>query len=495
MTDTYEAIIGLEIHVQLKTKSKMFCSCDNTGEDRPMNTTICPLCTGQPGVLPVPNRQAIDWGVMAAIALHCRIPEFSKFDRKSYFYPDLPKGYQISQYDQPVGVDGHVAITIDGHEHRVGITRLHLEEDAAKLLHFPGQQYSVVDFNRAGTPLAEIVTEPDLRSPAEARAFLQELRLIMRYLGVSDADMEKGHLRCDANISLRPRGAVVFSPKTEVKNLNSFRSVERALAYEIERQTDLWDAGTPDTMQSTRSWDETKGETVLQRTKEEAADYRYFPEPDIPPLTFTNHYLRDIEAHIPELPGQRRQRFAQEYGFAGKDIEVMVNEKTLGDFAEAVVSELQAWVESEGKQWTAAKEDLLKQLANWLINRLQKLLLDSKLPLQEMKISSENFAEFVKIVTAGGVNNQAAQKVLETMFATGADPSHIIEEQGLGQIEDEELLNHLAQKALDENPNVVQDFRDGKQQSLQFLIGKVMGATKGKANPRLIREVLLQKLR
>lgn len=494
MNDRYEAIIGLEIHVQLKTASKMFCSCDNRGEEQPINTTICPVCTGQPGVLPVPNQLAIDMGVMAAVALHCRIPTVSKFDRKSYFYPDLPKGYQISQYDEPVGVDGYLHVQVQDALHRIGITRLHLEEDAAKLLHPEGKSHSIVDFNRAGTPLAEIVTEPDIRSPAEAKAFLQELRLMMRYLGVSDADMEKGHLRCDANISLRPRGAVLLSPKTEIKNLNSFRAVERALAYEIGRQTELWNANAPDAVQTTRGWDDGKSETVLQRTKEEASDYRYFPEPDIPPLHLTSEYVRNITARMPELPERRRQRFGEQYALAKKDIDVLVNDKDLGDFFEEAASELQAWLAAEKRSWKEEGPALMKQLANWLINRLQTYVTEKKKSLADSAITPENFAEFVKIVSRGTVNNQGAQQVLALMFETGHDPSDIIEREGLGQMQDSQQLAKIVQEIVDANPKVVADVCMGKGQAKKFLVGKVMAATKGTANPMLVATLLDEKL-
>ncbi len=493
MTGQYEAIIGLEIHVQLATQSKMFCSCSNTGEGQPMNTTVCPVCMGHPGTLPVPNREAIRLGVLLARALHCRIPEHAKFDRKSYFYPDLPKGYQISQYDKPIAVGGHLDVRVGEHVHRVGITRLHLEEDAAKLLHGRSGA-SVVDFNRAGSPLAEIVSEPDLRSPEEAGAFLRELRRIVRYLDVSDGDMEKGHLRCDANISLRPRGEVRFSPKTEIKNLNSFRAVERALAYEVQRQTALWNAAAPPDAPSTHGWDDANGSTVLQRTKEDAAEYRYFPEPDIPPLTFTNEYLRAIDASMPELPEERRQRFADEYRLPTRDIEVLVNDKALSEYFEAVISELKAWVKADGRTWEAERPQLLTACANWIINRFTKLLADRKELVQQSKITPENFAEFVKIAVTGRVNNRAAQKILETMAATGGDPSHIIEEQGLEQIEDEELLNQLVRKVLDANPKVIEDVKAGKQQATMFLVGQVMREAGGKANPQVVRALLDQKL-
>lgn len=493
MENRYDVIIGLEIHVQLATKSKMFCSCDNTGENKPVNTTVCPVCMGHPGTLPVPNETAIRLGVMTAMALHCRIPEQSKFDRKSYFYPDLPKGYQISQFDEPVGGEGHLDVLVGEHQHRVGLTRLHLEEDAAKLTHPEGKNFSVVDFNRAGSPLAEIVTEPDMRSPEEAGAFLRELRLIVRYLGVSDGDMEKGHLRCDANISLRPKNETVLFPKTEIKNLNSFRAVERALAYEIKRQTELWDAGTPESVTSTRGWDDAKGETVLQRVKEDAADYRYFPEPDIPPLNFTNEYLRSIEAETPELPAARRVRFATEYELASHDLDVLVNDKQLGDFVEEVISELKAWVVTQKKDWDHERSTLTKQAVNLIINRFAKFLAEHGQTVAESKVSAENMAEFVTLVSSGTINNQAAQKVLEAMFATGQDPSQIIDEQGLAQMSDEGAMTEIVESVLSANPDVVADVKAGKQQAMMFLVGQVMKESKGKANPQIVR-ALLEKL-
>lgn len=491
MTRGYETIIGLEIHVQLKTRAKMFCSCSNAGENEPQNTTVCPVCMGHPGTLPVPNQQAIDWAVMTAAALGCTVADRTKFDRKSYFYPDLPKGYQISQFDKPIGEHGVLEVAVDGKQCRIGITRLHLEEDAAKLIHDAKKKTSVVDFNRAGTPLMEIVTEPDLRSPEEAKAFLQELRLIARYLGVSDADMEKGHLRCDANVSVRPVGEKELSPKTEIKNVNSFRSVERALAYEVKRQTALWEEGKPEAEQSTRGWDDARGTTTLLRTKEGSADYRYFPEPDIPELTFSEAYRAKLEAETPELPDARRARFASEYKLPAQDIEVLVNDKALAEFFENVVSELKEWEGSDGKKATVAE---MKLAANLLINRLQKALVDAKQGIEESVITAENFAEFVMIVAHKKVNNQAALKVLATMVATGEDPSHIVEEGGHGQIEDEELLNHLVMKVLESNGKVVAEYQAGKHASFQFLVGQVMKEAGGKASPHTVQEVLRKKL-
>lgn len=432
-------------------------------------------------------------GIMTARALACRIPERSKFDRKSYFYPDLPKGFQISQFDEPVGMSGNLEIRLGEHSHRVGITRLHLEEDAAKLTHAMGKESSVVDFNRSGSPLAEIVTEPDMRSPKEAGAFLRELRLIVRYLGVSDGDMEKGHLRCDANISLRLKGDAVFYPKTEVKNLNSFRSVERALEYEIERQEQLWDAGEPEDVSSTRGWDEVKCATVLQRTKEDSADYRYFPEPDIPPLEFTNEYLREIEAMIPELPAARRIRFADEYAFQPKDIEVLVQDRRLGDFAENVVSELAEKVKEAGRDWTKESMPLMTQAVNWLINRLPKLLSNNGMTVTTMSLTAENFAEFI-MFASDKLNNQAALTLLTAMVKTGGDPSSLIEEHGLAAIDDERHLATLVDGVLADHGKVVEEYKTGKQAAFQFLVGQVMAASRGKAKPQVVQKILREKL-
>ena len=355
----YETVIGLEIHVQLKTKSKMFCTCDNSGEDKPANTTVCPICLGHPGILPTTNEQAVKWSIMASLALNCSINMHSHFDRKSYYYPDLPKGYQISQFDEPFGHDGHLVIKSSAGKRRVRIERAHLEEDTGKLMHEEDKSASYVDYNRAGTPLLEVVTRPDLQSPQGAKVFLQEIRLVMRYLGISDANMEKGQLRCDANISLRPNpeynsekvseksigfDAEKLYPKTEIKNLNSFKSVEKALEYEIKRQTVLWDKDEVPTLQSTRGWDEKKNKTVLQRVKEEQHDYRYFPEPDIPPFNFTKQYIDDIKVNLSEMPFNKRQRFQDEFELSEYDANILVADKDLANYFEGVISELRGWI-------------------------------------------------------------------------------------------------------------------------------------------------------
>ncbi|MFA5134468.1 MAG: Asp-tRNA(Asn)/Glu-tRNA(Gln) amidotransferase subunit GatB [Patescibacteria group bacterium] len=512
----YEPVIGLEIHVQLKTVSKMFCSCDNTGEDQPPNTTICPICLGHPGVLPMPNEQAVRWALMAALALDCTINTETHFDRKSYFYPDLPKGYQISQYGAPFGHDGHLLIAFGKTKRRVRIERVHLEEDTGKLLHEADRGASLVDYNRAGTPLLEIVTRPDLQTPQGARTFLQELRLIMRYLGISDAEMEKGHLRCDANISLRPNpeyfqdraseGSIGLDPnklypKTEIKNLNSFRSVERSLAYEIKRQEELWDKGEAPQVQSTRGWDDQKGETVLQRVKEEQHDYRYFPEPDIPPLRIEQACLDGIREELVELPSAKRERFRDEFGLGEYDVTILVADKALSSFFEQVVSELRAWVltlehggETEEEMWALHRKKLVKTAANWMISRLLGLLNAAHVPIKKAKVTPENFAELIKLVHERRLNKQTAVSVLEKMFGTGKDPSGIMEDEDLSGQTEAGDLGRFVDGAIAQHEKAVAEYRAGKEPALQYLIGQVMKKTKGRADVQEIKKLLLLKL-
>jgi len=499
MAEKYEVIIGLEIHVQLKTKSKLFCWCDNTGETKPPNTTICEICTAQPGTLPIPNQQAIDWAVRAALALNCTVSRHSKFDRKHYFYPDLPKGYQISQYDQPIGQGGHLDIETANGARRIELERLHLEEDSAKLLHEPGQTMTVVDFNRAGTPLIEIVTKPCIASPEEARVFLKELKELMITLNVSDAEMEKGHLRVDANISLRPENDQDLYPKTEIKNINSFRSVERALVFEIERQRALWDKGDPPTELATRGWEETKNATIEQRTKEESADYRYFPEPDIPPLAFDPEYLQKIAAETPELPSARRVRFMTEYGFSAQDAAQIISDHDLSEYAEAVLAELRAWLVADhenmrGLTWPTHKEAFSKLLASWLINRFSKMLIDAEQTPQTSRITPENFAEFIKLIEQGSINANSAQTVLTDMFETGHDPSDIVEAKQLGLITDESELSEVVRQVIEANQEKADQYRAGKIALMKFFIGQVMKATGGRADPEICQRILVEQL-
>jgi len=507
-----EPVIGLEIHVQLKTRSKMFCGCSNRGEFEPPNTTVCPVCLGEPGALPVINSQAVEFGVLIGLALGGRIAEFSKFDRKNYFYPDLPKGYQISQKDLPVVEGGAVTFGVtekDGRKRTatVRLNRVHLEEDAAKSLHAPDGKSSYVDFNRGGTPLAEIVTEPDIATPAEAKAFLQELRLIMRYLGVSDADMEKGHLRCDANISLRrvpdepakEKWQAQLNPKTEIKNINSFRAVEKALEYEIDRQSLLWVNGQAPQAQETRGWDDMKNETVPQRTKEEAHDYRYFPEPDLPPLDL-REAAANLRGRVPELPEARRRRFAEEYGFSEADAKTFCDDRGLADYAEKTMSELRAWFEAlpgtDGQKpdWDAHRSEFAKLAGGWLLTKLGGVMTELKLGLDELKATPENFAELLTLIHGRKVTGQNALIVLQEMARTGGDPSMIIEEKNLGQVEDAAELETVVQNVIASNPNVVADWRAGKSNAIQFLIGQFMKATRGKASPQAAREMIEKEL-
>ncbi|MDO8581472.1 MAG: Asp-tRNA(Asn)/Glu-tRNA(Gln) amidotransferase subunit GatB [bacterium] len=497
-----ESIIGLEIHVQLKTKSKMFCGCQN-GVEAPPNSAICPVCMGHPGTLPVPNKAAIDMGAIAALAINCTIGEESKFDRKNYFYPDLPKGYQISQYDKPIGVDGYVEVQSQKLKvkSRVGIIRLHLEEDAAKLIHGADGKHSLVDFNRAGTPLAEIVTKPDLRSPAEAKTFLHALRLILRYCNISDADMEKGQLRCDANISLRPLDKKDrFFTKTEVKNMNSFKSVERALEYEIQRQTKLWENHTPPTVQTTRGWNDEKGITEEQRLKEEAHDYRFFPEPDIPPLRFTKEYVERMRAKIPELPRAKHKRFIDQFDMDPTDIAVILEDKKLADWTEQTIGELREWLvalEGEGteeERWERDHKRLVKLVTGWITTKLFKLMNETKTTSANIPITPENFAEFITFIYQNKINSTVAQEVLEAMFKEKAEPHHYIEEKKLAQVSDEDAIGTIVTEVLDEQAEAVATYKKGKHGALQFLIGQVMKKMKGKANPIIVEKLLKKSL-
>jgi aspartyl-tRNA(Asn)/glutamyl-tRNA(Gln) amidotransferase subunit B len=497
-----EPVIGLEIHVQLKTKSKMFCGCSNRGEYEPPNTTVCPICLGHPGALPAINEEAVRMTTLIGLALKGKIAGKSNFDRKNYFYPDLPKGYQISQKDLPIVEGGQLVFEVKEGESRrtvsARLNRVHLEEDAAKLQHSLDGLHSFVDYNRGGTPLAEIVTEPDIHSPAEAKAFLQELRLIMRYLGVSDADMEKGHLRCDANISLRQipenppdeNWTPPLNPKTEVKNINSFRAVEQALEYEIKRQTKLWLDGKPITAQSTRGWDDVRKLTVVQRTKEEAHDYRYFPEPDLPPMDLTE-MAEEVRSRLPELPEARRRRFMDEYGFNQADSRIFCDDLELANYAEQVMSELAEWVSSaEGLDWERNRPELSKLASGWLLSKLGGVLTENKIDIRTLKITPENFAELLTLIHSGKVTGPNALVILNEMAFSGQDPSQIMEEKNLGQMEDSGELEKTAAEIVEANPKAVEDFKKGKESAIQFLVGQMMRATRGKAPPQTARELI-----
>lgn len=499
----YACIIGLEIHVRLKTATKMFCRCPSVPETAPPNSSICPVCTGQPGALPVLNEQAVRLGVRIGLALNGTVRDTASFDRKSYFYPDLPKGYQISQFDQPIVEGGALAVQTplakDG-VRNIGITRAHLEEDAAKNIHDTASGATLVDFNRAGAPLLEIVTDPDIRSPQEAKAFLQELQALLRAVHASDADMEKGYMRCDANISLLPineEGHTLqkeLNPKVEIKNMNSFRAVEHALQYETQRQSEIYNAGGT-VAHETRGWDDPRGETVSQRSKESSADYRFFPEPDLPDITLTR--IREEErAHLPELPAETRARLMEEFAFTPEDASLIV-ERGWSDFAENVMGELGTWMEARDSSPTSAgtlleknRSSLAKLLSNWLLNKLAAILNEKHLDLADAHIDAENMAEFLQIVQEGSVNSTNAQKLLQIMVETGSDPSHIMEEQGLGQLNDEAGVIAMIEDVIRANPSQVEQVRGGKEPVLKWLVGQVMRTSEGRVDPKKAEELL-----
>lgn len=497
----YEAVIGLEIHMRLKTESKMFCGSTNAEGNQP-NTTICPICMGHPGTLPQVNHEAIILATKLALALNCEVEKEMKFDRKNYFYPDLPKGYQISQFDQPLATHGFYEIFVrDMEPKKIRIERIHLEEDAAKLKHGTEGE-TLVDFNRAGVPLVELVTQPDFGSAEEAKQFVQELQQIARYVGASDADMEKGHLRVDANVSLRPEGDTALYPKTEIKNMNSFRSVERALKYEIDRQTELWENHEAPEVTTTRGWDDKRGVTVEQRTKEESADYRYFPEPDLPPITRTDEEIKQIANRLPELPYQRRTRFRDEYQLSYHDAKTLTADPAIAEFFENTTSELRAWLYSlddepgsDEEIWKKYRKKIGRLTHNWLTSELFGLMKKAHVQLDEVPITAENFAELLTLIFEKKVNSSAGQKILQVMFDKGGDPSQIMEEYELEQMGDSDEIDSIVQGVLNSNPESVADYKAGKTKVLMYLVGQVMKQTKGAVNPEIAADLLEKKLK
>lgn len=476
-TSKYETVIGLEVHVELHTKTKIFCGC-STEFGAPPNTHTCPVCLGHPGVLPVLNRQAVDYAMKAAMALNCEIGDVSKFDRKNYFYPDSPKAYQISQYDQPIGLNGYIDIEMDGKTKRIGITRLHLEEDAGKLTHVDGGYASLVDFNRVGTPLVEIVSEPDISSPEEARAYLEKLRAIMLYCEVSDVKMEEGSMRCDANISLRPQGQKEFGTRAELKNMNSFRGVVRGLEYEQLRQAEILDEGG-EVVQETRRWDETQGKTFSMRGKEEAHDYRYFPDPDLVTLHIDQAWKDRIRASIPELPDARKARYASEYGLPEYDAGVITSSKALADLFESSL---------------AYTKDA-KAVANWIMGDLLGYLNSNSLELSDVKLTGQGLGEMIGLLEKGTISSKIAKTVFKEMLQSGKLPQQIVEEQGLVQISDEGAILAIVQEVVANNPASVEDYKAGKEKAIGFLVGQVMKQSKGKANPGVVNKLLVEVLK
>lgn len=483
----YETIIGLEVHAQLLTKSKMFCRCSADYASAPPNTHVCPVCLGMPGVLPTINEKALEYAVMTALALNCEVAGFSRFDRKNYPYPDLMKGYQISQYDAPISQHGWLTIEVNGEGKRIGITRVHMEEDTAKLVHRTnqlGETYSLVDVNRAGVPLMEIVGEPDIRSPEEARQYLIKLRSILQYLGVSTGNMEEGSFRCDANVSIRPKGSEEFMNKVEVKNMNSFRAVYRALEYEVERQKAAAEAGER-LVQETRGWVEEKGVTVSQRSKEYAHDYRYFPEPDLPPLTFSRELVEEIRARLPELPDARRESFMRDYGLPLYDANLLIASRDMAGFFEACLQS-----GSKG----ASLQERAKSVSNWMLGELTRLLNASDLEIGQARVRPEHLAGLLDLIEDGTVSGRTAKEVFEEMFKSGKAATQVVSEKGLTQISDTSQIETIVVKVLEDNPQAVADFKAGKQQALIFLVGQVMKGTRGRANPQLVNQLLRERL-
>ncbi|MCB9799308.1 MAG: Asp-tRNA(Asn)/Glu-tRNA(Gln) amidotransferase subunit GatB [Candidatus Omnitrophica bacterium] len=481
MNQKYEAVIGLEVHVQLATQSKLFSGAPtHFGAEPNSNTT--PICMGWPGTLPVLNEAALKLAIKAGLALNCRIAERLKFDRKHYFYPDLPKAYQISQYDMPVNGKGSLTIELEDEQgglqiREIGITRAHLEEDAGKLLHEGIKDGSLVDYNRAGMPLLEIVSEPDIRTPAEAYAYLTALKAILQYLEVSDCNMEEGSLRCDANVSVRLIGETKFGTKTEIKNLNSFKAVQKAIQYEIDRQIEIVEGGDR-VVQETRLWNDVKSQTFAMRSKEEAHDYRYFPDPDLVPFTIDRETVEEIQKSIPELPAARTQRFMKECGLSRYDASVLVGDKKLGDYFEAVIA-------------TGADSKLA---SNWIQSELLAILNERKIPIENSPVGADALAGLISLIQKNTISGKIAKDVLPMMFETGKTAEVIVKEKGLVQVTDTKLIEEVADRVLAANPKVVADFRAGKGQAVGFLVGQVMKETKGKANPKIVNEILTQKL-
>lgn len=476
----YTTVIGLEVHSELKTKSKAFCSCSTEFGGAP-NTHVCPVCLGMPGALPVLNRQVVEFAIRTGLALDCEIKKFNKFDRKNYFYPDLSKNYQISQFDKPICEHGHIDIEVDGNTKRIGITRIHMEEDAGKLVHsgatIKSSDSSAVDYNRAGVPLIEIVSEPDMRSSAEARAYLAKLKAILEYTDVSDCKMQEGSLRCDANISVMPEGSSEFGTRAEIKNLNSFRALERAIEYEVQRQIELIeDGGT--VVQETRTWDDAKGMTLSMRSKEEAHDYRYFPEPDLVPVEIDDAWIARVKNELPELPAARKARLMREKGLVDYDAENIVATKAMAEYFDEA----------------AKHTDDAKGIANWLLGDVSAYLNSENVTIEEFPIAPANLGEMVNLINKGVLSSKLAKKVFTEMLTTNKEPKVLVKELGLEQISDEGAIVKIVEETLAENPQSVADYKAGKDRALGFLVGQIMKKSRGKANPEMVNALLKERM-
>ncbi|MPZ47857.1 MAG: Asp-tRNA(Asn)/Glu-tRNA(Gln) amidotransferase subunit GatB [Dehalococcoidia bacterium] len=482
----YEVVIGLECHAQVNTRSKMFCRCSTDYSGGEPNTHVCPVCMGMPGVLPVINAQAVEFTIMTGLALNCEIPDRAKFDRKNYPYPDLMKGYQISEYDMPLCQNGYIDVEVDGRTSRIRINRVHLEEDTARLLHRSDQSgdYSLLDVNRAGMPLMEIVTEPDARSPQEAVAYLTKLHQILRYLGVSDADMEKGNFRCEPNLSLRPHGSDEYGSKVELKNLNSFRAALRGMEFEVERQGRILDEGGH-VVSETRGWREETQETASQRSKEQAHDYRYFPEPDLPPIAVSHEYVETLRSALPELPDARRERFMTYYGLSAYEAAVLTESRAKADYFEAALAA------SDGAD---SRQASAKPISNWLLGDLSRLLNNAGLEIEAAPVRPEQLAELVSLIESAKISGTAGKQVLDAMFASGREPAEIVAEQGLGRIEDNSVVEAAITSVIAANEKAVADYHAGKTEAVKFLVGQVMKETRGRANAAEVQALLLSQL-
>ena len=470
----YEVIIGLEVHAELSTKTKMYCNCSTTFGADP-NTHCCPICTGMPGVLPVLNQRVVEYAVKAGLPTTCEISRFSKQDRKNYFYPDLPKAYQTSQYDLPLCIGGHLDINVNGNKKRIGITRIHIEEDAGKLIHDAYTGDTLVDMNRCAVPLIEIVSEPDIRSADEAVAYMQTLKSILEYLEVCDCKMQEGSLRCDVNLSVRPVGQKEFGTRTETKNLNSFKAIHNSIEFEIQRQIEVLENGGV-VHQETRRFDDVKGVGYAMRSKEDAQDYRYFPEPDLAPIVLSDEYINNIKDNLPEMPHIKKERYVSEYGLPEYDAEILTSSKKTASFFEK----------------TNSICNNPKSVSNWLMGDFARLLNEKEIEIDDSKVTEENLASLIMLIDKGTISSKIAKQIFEEMFETGEKAEDIVNKKGLVQISDEGAIKEICQKIVDANPQSIADYKAGKDRAIGFLVGQVMKETKGKANPQIVNKLLLE---
>jgi len=470
----YEVIIGLEVHAELKTNTKMYCNCSTEFGADP-NTHCCPICTGMPGVLPVLNKRVVEFATKAGLATNCEISRFSKQDRKNYFYPDLPKAFQTSQYDLPLCIGGHLDINVNGEQKRIGITRIHIEEDAGKLIHDAYTGDTLVDMNRCAVPLIEIVSEPDIRSADEAVAYMQTLKSILEYLDVCDCKMQEGSLRCDVNLSVRPRGQKEFGTRTETKNLNSFKAIHNSIEFEIKRQIEEVENGGK-IYQETRRWDDAKGIGYAMRTKEDAHDYRYFPEPDLAPIVLSEEYIQNLKDNLPEMPHVKKERYMRDFDLPEYDADILTSSKKSAKFFEE------------------ANEicNNPKAVSNWIMGDFTRMLNEKEIEIDESKVTAQNLAELITLIDKGTISSKIAKQVFEDMFETGENAKDIVEKKGLVQMSDEGAIKEIVQKVVDANPQSIADYKAGKDRAIGFLVGQIMKETKGKANPQIVNKLLLE---